>query len=46
MFTHKWGQPRPTEEDDKKVLIFREGDPRVEIRDDTEHGTYQIEIRK
>lgn len=46
MFTHKWGQPRPTEEDDKKILIFREGDPRVEVRDDVEHGTYQIEIRK
>jgi hypothetical protein len=46
MFTHKWGQPRPTEEDDKKLLIFREGDPRVEVHEDTEHGAYQIEIRK
>lgn len=46
LFTHKWGQPRPTEEDDKKLLIFREGDPRVEVHDDTEHGAYQIEIRK
>ena len=46
MFTHKWGQPRPAEEDDKKVLIFREGDPRVEIREDAEHGNFQIEIRK
>ncbi len=46
MFTHKWGPPRPTEEDDKKVLIFREGDPRVEVREDVQHGSYQIEIRK
>ncbi|CAN5923520.1 hypothetical protein BH11MYX3_BH11MYX3_23090 [soil metagenome] len=46
MFTHKWGQPRPAEEDDKKILIFREGDPRVEVREDAEHGTYQIEIRR
>ena len=46
MFTHKWGQPRPAEEDDKKVLIFREGDPRVEIREDAEHGKFLVEITK
>ena len=34
--------PRPTEADDMKILIFREGDPRVEVREDAEHGTYQI----
>jgi len=46
LFTHKWGQPRPAEEDDKKVLIFREGDPRVEIREDGEHGNFLVEITK
>lgn len=46
MFTHKWGEPRHTEEDEKKVMVFREADPRVEIREDSEHGTYQIEIKK
>ena len=46
LFTHKWGEPRPAEDDDKKVLIFREADPRVEVREDAAHGTYQIEIKK
>jgi hypothetical protein len=46
LFTHKWGEPRPAEEDEKKVLIFREADPRVEVREDAEHGAYQIEIKK
>lgn len=46
LFTHKWGEPRPSEEDGKPVLIFRDGDPRVEVREDTAHGAWQILIRK
>jgi len=46
LFTHKWGQPRPSDDDGKRVLIFRDGDPRVEVREDTEHDVWQIEIRR
>jgi hypothetical protein len=46
LFTHKWGQPRPSEADGRRVLIFRDGDPRVDVFEDTEHGAWQIEIRR
>ena len=46
LFTHKWGEPRPTEDDGKRILVFRDGDPRVEVFEDTEHGAWQIEIRR
>lgn len=46
LFTHKWGQPRPSQDGDRRILIFRDGDPRVEVFEDTEHGAWQIEIRK
>ena len=46
LFTHKWGQPRPSDDGGKRVLIFRDGDPRVEVREDTEHDVWQIEIRR
>ncbi len=45
LFTHKWGTPRPAEEDGKRVLIYRDGEPRVEVREDTTHGAWKIEIR-
>lgn len=45
LFTHKWGIPRPSEDDGKPVLVFREGGPRVEVREDIEHGAWRIEIR-
>jgi hypothetical protein len=45
LFTHKWGTPRPTEDDGKQVLVFRDGQPRVEVREDTEHDVWKIEIR-
>jgi hypothetical protein len=45
LFTHKWGTPRPALEDrGKKVLIFREGQPRVEVYEDTTHGAWRLEI--
>ncbi|MDB4964207.1 MAG: hypothetical protein JWP01_4206 [Myxococcales bacterium] len=46
LFTHKWGQPRPSESDGRRILIFRDGDPRVEVFEDTEHDAWQIEIRR
>jgi hypothetical protein len=46
LFLHKWGQPRPAEVDGKRVLVFRDGDPRVEIWEDAEHGAWQIEMRR
>lgn len=45
LFTHKWGEPRPREEDGKRVLVFRDGDPRVEILDDAEHDAWQVDVR-
>ncbi len=45
LFTRKWGDPRPRDEDGKRILVFRDGDPRVEAFDDSEHGAWQIEIR-
>lgn len=45
LFTHKWGMPRPSEDDGKRVFIYRDGEPRVEVREDTTHGAWKIEIR-
>ena len=45
LFTHKWGTPRPAEDDGKPVLVFRDGQPRVEVREDTEHDAWKLEIR-
>jgi hypothetical protein len=44
LFTHKWTAPKDGEEDGKKVLIFRESGPRVEVREDTKHGAWKLEI--
>jgi len=45
LFTHKWGEPRPSEDAGKRILVFRDGQPRVEVREDPEHGAWKIEIR-
>jgi hypothetical protein len=45
LFTHKWGEPRASEDDGKRFFIFRDGDPRVEVREDTEHDAWTIAIR-
>lgn len=45
LFAHKWGEPRPRDEEGKRILVYRDGDPRVEIYDDLEHGAWQVEIR-
>jgi hypothetical protein len=45
LFKSKWGLPEEVVEDSKPTLVFRKGDPRVEIREDAEHGAWQVEIR-
>lgn len=45
LFKAKWGLPEEVVEDSKPTLVFRKDDPRVEIREDLEHGAWQIEIR-
>lgn len=45
LFTHKWGTPRPSEDEGKPILVFRDGQPRVEAREDTEHDAWKFEIR-
>ena len=42
MFKRKWGEPKPL--DDGKLMLFHDDDPRVEIREDTEHGAWQVEL--
>ena len=43
LFKQKWGMPKEIE--DSKALLFHEEDPRVEIKDDTEHGAWIVELR-
>jgi hypothetical protein len=45
LFKHKWGDPKQVEDDGKPVLLFRDDDPRVEVREDTEHGAWQLALR-
>ncbi|MEO8703676.1 MAG: hypothetical protein ABI867_26740 [Kofleriaceae bacterium] len=45
LFTHKWGDPRPSEDAGKRILVFRDWNPRVEVREDVEHGAWKIEAR-
>ena len=46
LFKAKWGLPEEVVEDSKPTLLFRTDDPRVEIREDAEHGNFLVEIRK
>ena len=45
LFEAKWGAAEEISEGGKTTLVFRADDPRVEIREDTEHGAWQVEIR-
>jgi hypothetical protein len=45
LFKAKWGLPEEVVEESKPTLVFRKDDPRVEIREDTEHGAWLISIR-
>ncbi|MEO8553784.1 MAG: hypothetical protein ABI678_27615 [Kofleriaceae bacterium] len=43
LFKRKWGEPKDLE--DSRAMLFHEEDPRVEIKDDTEHGAWIVELR-
>ena len=43
LFKQKWGEPKDL--DDGKAMLFHDSDPRVEIKDDTEHGAWIVELR-
>jgi hypothetical protein len=45
LFKHKWGDPKQIEDEGKPVLLFRDEDPRVEVREDTEHDAWQLALR-
>lgn len=45
LFRRKWGEPKPIKDEDKTVLLFRDDDPRVEVREDVEHGAWQVELK-
>ena len=47
LFTKKWGEPHRLEEGDGKpwALIFRDEDPRVEIREDLDRDAWRLELR-
>jgi hypothetical protein len=42
-FQNKWGDPKEIEDQNgKTVLIYREDDPRVEVREEKDRGAWQI----
>jgi hypothetical protein len=46
LFKKKWGDPKEVDEENKgKLLVFRDEDPRVEIREDTSHGAWQVVMK-
>nr|HEX4318194.1 hypothetical protein [Kofleriaceae bacterium] len=45
LFGHKWGEPVKLDEDGKPVLRFRDADPRVEAREDTDRGSWRLELK-
>jgi hypothetical protein len=44
LFRAKWGEPRATMYDAKQ-LVFRDAQPRVEVREDPEHDVWKLELR-
>jgi hypothetical protein len=44
-FTTKWGDPKEIGDDDKRVLLFRDDDPRVEIREDKKDGAWHVVMK-
>jgi hypothetical protein len=43
LFKSKWGIPKELE--DNRGFLFHEDDPRVEVKDDPEHGAWIVELR-
>jgi hypothetical protein len=44
LFKAKWGEPRSAMYD-AKLLVFRDVNPRVEVREDPDHDVWKLEIR-
>jgi hypothetical protein len=44
LFEHKWGEPKKLDAGDGKITLLFHDDPRVEVRDDTEHGAWHVTI--
>ena len=44
LFRAKWGEPRSAMYD-AKLLVFRDAQPRVEVREDPDHDVWKLEIR-
>jgi hypothetical protein len=45
LFKKKWGEPKEVSEDGKTYLVFRDENPRVEVREDDAHGAWQIMMK-
>ena len=46
LFSSKWGEPKEIEDAaGKSVLLFRDDEPRVEVREDTDHGAWAIVMK-
>jgi hypothetical protein len=45
LFKRKWGPPKDEGDDGKGLLVFHAEDPHVEVREDTEHGAWRLEIK-
>ena len=46
LFSSKWGDPKAIDDaNGKSLLLFREDDPRVEVREDTDHGAWAIVMK-
>jgi hypothetical protein len=46
LFKHKWGDPKEIEDSNgKPLLLFRDDDPRVEITEDTDRGTWSLLLK-
>jgi hypothetical protein len=45
LFRYKWGTPVERRDGGVIVLVYRQADPRVEVREDSDHGTWEIELR-
>jgi hypothetical protein len=45
VFVHKWGDPKEIEEQGKKLLLFHDDDPRVEVFEDTDRGAWHVTLK-
>jgi hypothetical protein len=46
LFKRKWGEPKDLADEGRPpVLLFHDDDPRVEIKEDTEHGAWVVDMR-